>query len=159
MCGIAGIIRWMSSSSPCDLEIERMTKAIAHRGPDGVGFLRREAVALGHRRLAIIDPELGQQPMGNADETVWITYNGEMYNYLELKDELRKKGHRFVTNSDTEVVIHAYEEWGAECVLKFRGMFAFGLADFRRRKLFLVRDHFGIKPLYYRVGDGYLAFA
>ena len=136
-----------------------MTAAIAHRGPDGVGFLRRDNVALGHRRLAIIDPEGGHQPMSNGDETLWITYNGEMYNYLELKEELRRKGHEFATNSDTEVVIHAYQEWGEECVRKFRGMFAFGLADFRRRKLFLARDHFGIKPLYYRVGDGYTAFA
>ncbi|HJQ32173.1 MAG TPA: asparagine synthase (glutamine-hydrolyzing), partial [Pyrinomonadaceae bacterium] len=119
----------------------------------------REGVGLGHRRLAIIDPELGQQPMSNADETLWLTYNGEMYNYIELKGELARLGHRFVTNSDTEVVIHAYDEWGAACVEKFRGMFAFALADFRSRKVFIARDHFGIKPLYYRVGDGYLAFA
>jgi len=144
---------------PDQFEIERMTAAIAHRGPDGVGFLRRDNIALGHRRLAIIDPELGHQPMANEDESLWITYNGELYNFLELKEQLRQKGHEFVTNSDTEVVIHAYEEWGAECVKKFRGMFAFGLADFRTRKLFLARDHFGIKPLYYRVGNDYLAFA
>ena len=158
MCGIAGIMRW-NGAAPDQLEIERMTAAIAHRGPDGVGFLRRDNVALGHRRLAIIDPEGGHQPMSNEDGTLWITYNGEMYNYLELKEELRRKGHEFVTNSDTEVVIHAYQEWGKECVKKFRGMFAFALADFRGRRLFLARDHFGIKPLYYRVGDGYLAFA
>jgi asparagine synthase (glutamine-hydrolysing) len=97
--------------------------------------------------------------MPNGNETIWITYNGEMYNYLDLKEELRQRGHEFVTNSDTEVVIHAYQEWGAECVTKFRGMFAFGLADFRTRKLFLARDHFGIKPLYYRIGKNYLAFA
>lgn len=157
MCGIAGIIR-RTGPAPDPSEIERMTAAIAHRGPDGVGLLRRDNVALGHRRLAIIDPELGHQPMSSGDETLWLTYNGEMYNYLELKEELRRKGHEFVTNSDTEVVIHAYQEWGAECVKKFRGMFAFGLADFRNRKLFIARDHFGIKPLYYRVGEGYLAF-
>jgi asparagine synthase (glutamine-hydrolysing) len=157
MCGIAGIIRW-NGAPQHDLEVERMTAAIAHRGPDGVGFLQRQGVALGHRRLAIIDPALGHQPMSNEDESVWITYNGEMYNYLELKDELRQKGHRFVTNSDTEVVIHAYDEWGTECLRKFRGMFAFAIADFRNRKLFLARDHFGIKPLYYRVSKDYLAF-
>lgn len=140
-------------------EIERMTAAIAHRGPDGVGFLLRDGVALGHRRLAIIDPAGGRQPMSNADETIWITYNGEMYNYLGLKEELRRAGHEFVTNSDTEVVVHAYQEWGPECVKKFRGMFAFAIADFRNRRLFLARDHFGIKPLYYRVGKDYLAFA
>ena len=136
-----------------------MTKAVAHRGPDGEGFLVRGGVALGHRRLAIIDPEGGRQPMSNEDESLWLTYNGEMYNFLELKEELQSKGHRFVTNCDTEVVIHAYQEWGADCVKKFRGMFAFALADFRNRKLFIARDHFGIKPLYYRLGQGYLAFA
>jgi asparagine synthase (glutamine-hydrolysing) len=157
MCGIAGIMRWKGGPQR-EGEVERMTAAIAHRGPDGVGFLQREGVALGHRRLAIIDPELGIQPMASEDETLWITYNGELYNFPELKAELQKKGHRFVTHSDTEVVIHAYREWGPECVRKFRGMFAFALADFRRRQLYLVRDHFGIKPLYYRLGDGYLAF-
>lgn len=136
-----------------------MTEAISHRGPDGVGFIQRDGVALGHRRLAIIDLEAGHQPMSNQNETVWIIYNGEMYNYLELKEELRQKGHRFDTRSDTEVVIHAYEEWGAECVKRFRGMFAFAITDFRNRKLLLARDHFGIKPLYYRLGEGYLAFA
>ncbi|PYS24705.1 MAG: asparagine synthase (glutamine-hydrolyzing) [Acidobacteria bacterium] len=158
MCGIAGIIRWRGALQRHG-ELERMTAAVAHRGPDGVGFLRREGVGLGHRRLAIIDPELGIQPMSDEDESVWITYNGELYNYRELKDQLSKRGHRFVTNSDTEVVIHAYAEWGADCVKKFRGMFAFGLADFRSRKLMLARDHFGIKPMYYRVGDGYVGFA
>jgi asparagine synthase (glutamine-hydrolysing) len=151
-------MRW-NGTVPEQSEIERMTSAVAHRGPDGVGVLRRDNLALGHRRLAIIDPELGQQPMSNEDETLWITYNGEMYNYLELKEELRQKGHRFVTNSDTEVAIHAYQEWGVDCLKMFRGMFAFALADFRRRKLFLARDHFGIKPLYYRIGKDYLAFA
>jgi asparagine synthase (glutamine-hydrolysing) len=158
MCGIAGILRWKGRQQR-DGEVQKMTAAIAHRGPDGVGLLQREGVALGHRRLAIIDPELGIQPMANEDETLWITYNGELYNFHELKKELTKKGHKFATNSDTEVVIHAYDEWGAECLKKFRGMYAFALADFRRRELFLARDNFGIKPLYYRVGDGYLAFA
>ncbi len=135
-----------------------MTGAISHRGPDGVGFLRRDCVALGHRRLAIIDPETGHQPMTNQDETVWLTYNGEMYNFLELREELQQKGYRFDTRSDTEVVVHAYSEWGAGCVKRFRGMFAFALADFKNRKLLLARDHFGIKPLYYRLGKDYLAF-
>jgi asparagine synthase (glutamine-hydrolysing) len=158
MCGIAGILRW-SDPPLWQGEIERMTAAISHRGPDGVGFLQRDGVALGHRRLAIIDPELGQQPMANEDETIWLIYNGEMYNFRELREELRGEGHRFETNSDTEVVIRAYEEWGAQCVKRFRGMFAFALADFKNRRLLLARDHFGIKPLYYRAGAGYLAFA
>jgi asparagine synthase (glutamine-hydrolysing) len=135
-----------------------MTAAISHRGPDGVGFLCRDCVALGHRRLAIIDPEAGQQPMSNDDETVWLTYNGEMYNFLELRAELEQEGHHFETRSDTEVVVRAYEAWGPECVKRFRGMFAFALADFRNRWVLLARDHFGIKPLYYRLGDGYFAF-
>jgi len=158
MCGIAGMVRW-DGKLVDQSELTSMTAAIAHRGPDGVGFLRRDAVGLGHRRLAIIDPELGLQPMSNADETIWLTYNGEIYNFIQLKDELAGKGHEFVTHSDTEVVIHAYQEWGVDCLQKFRGMFAFALADFRNRKLFLARDHFGIKPLYYRVGKDYLAFA
>jgi asparagine synthase (glutamine-hydrolysing) len=157
MCGIAGIIRWSAPLLRAE-EVERMTAAISHRGPDGVGFLKRDGVALGHRRLAIIDPECGHQPMANPDETVWIIYNGEMYNFMELRDELAQKGHRFETRSDTEVVIHAYQEWGPECVKRFRGMFAFALADFKHRKLLLARDHFGIKPLYYRLGKDYLAF-
>ncbi len=158
MCGIAGILRW-AGEAPGRLEIERMTEAIKHRGPDGEGFMLRERVAFGHRRLAIIDPEGGHQPMASEDESLWIIYNGELYNFRELKRELEQKGHRFLTRSDTEVVLHAYSEWGPRCVERFRGMFAFGLADFRQRKLLLARDHFGIKPLYYRLGEGYLAFA
>lgn len=161
MCGIAGILRWngQQQQQSRQLEIERMTKAVAHRGPDGEGFLLRGAVAFGHRRLAIIDPTGGHQPMPNEDETLWITYNGELYNFRELKYELEQKGHRFLTRCDTEVIIHAYDEWGPECVKRFRGMFAFALADFRNRRVLLARDHFGIKPLYYRKGADYLAFA
>ena len=157
MCGIAGIVRWKRPSSD-DGEIQRMTAAVSHRGPDGLGFYRRDGVALGHRRLAIIDPELGIQPMSDEKENIWLTYNGELYNFRELKAELQQFGHKFQTNSDTEVVIHAYQQWGVECLKRFRGMFAFAIADFRERRLFLARDHFGIKPLYYRVGDGYVAF-
>lgn len=158
MCGIAGILRW-DGTPVRRFEIECMTRAVAHRGPDGEGFLVRDKVALGNRRLAIIDLETGQQPMCNEDETIWVTYNGEIYNYRELRDELRQRGHCFTTRSDTEVILHAYEEWGPQCVQKFRGMFGFGLVDFGNRQLFLARDHFGIKPLYYRVGSEYLAFA
>jgi len=158
MCGIAGIIRW-AGEAPARLEIERMTEAIKHRGPDGEGFMLRAPVAFGHRRLAIIDPAGGHQPMSSADESLWIIYNGELYNFRELKRELEALGHSFLTRSDTEVVLHAYDEWGPRCVERFRGMFAFGLADFRQRRLLLARDHFGIKPLYYRLGENYLAFA
>lgn len=136
-----------------------MTRAVSHRGPDGEGFFQREGIAFGHRRLAIIDLEAGKQPMGNEDGTVWVTYNGEIYNYRELRAELEAKGHVFATRSDTEVIVHGWEEWGETCVQRFRGMFAFGLADFEKQQLFLARDHFGIKPHYYRLGPGYLAFA
>jgi asparagine synthase (glutamine-hydrolysing) len=158
MCGITGIIT--KNRSPIDRQrIETMTRALAHRGPDGEGFLLRENIALGHRRLSIIDLEFGKQPMSNEDGSAWITYNGELYNYRELKKELQADGHLFRTNSDTEVIIHAYEQWGEECIRRFRGMFAFAMADFTARKIFLSRDQFGIKPLYYRVDDGYFAFA
>lgn len=136
-----------------------MTRAIAHRGPDGEGLFLRNGVALGHRRLSIIDIERGAQPMTNEDQSVWITFNGEIYNYRELTTELISLGHRFVTRSDTEAIVHAYDEWGADCVKRLRGMFAFAIADFNNRRLLLARDHFGIKPLYYRRGEGFTAFA
>lgn len=158
MCGIAGVLRWQSQPTPKS-EIERMTRAIAHRGPDGEGVLVRDNVALGHRRLAIIDLETGKQPMSNEDGSVWITFNGEIYNYKQLRSELLAFGHSFASSSDTEVIVHAYEQWGAVCVQKLRGMFAFAIADFRKRQLFLARDHFGIKPLCYRLGKNYFAFA
>lgn len=140
-------------------DIEKMTRAIAHRGPDGEGFYVREGIALGHRRLAIIDLETGKQPMSNEDGSVWITFNGEIYNYKQLRIELLAFGHVFATSSDTEVIIHAYEQWGTDCLQKLRGMFAFAIADFRKRKLFLARDHFGIKPLCYRVDGDSFSFA
>lgn len=158
MCGIVGIIRTDHAPVSPDV-LEAMTASVSHRGPDGEGIEIRDEVGLGHRRLAIIDLETGQQPMGNEDGSVQVIYNGEIYNYLELRHELQQKGHRFVTRSDTEVIVHAYEDWGPECVQKFRGMFAFGLVDFSKGRLVLARDHFGIKPLYYRIGSGYLAFA
>ena len=158
MCGIAGIVRW--DPPVCRPgEIERMTRTVAHRGPDGEGVWASAGIALGHRRLAIIDLESGGQPMTNEDGTILLTFNGEIYNYRELRSDLCRRGHHFATQSDTEVIVHAYEEWGADCVERFRGMFAFGIADMRRRRLFLARDPFGIKPLYYRRGSGYLAFA
>jgi asparagine synthase (glutamine-hydrolysing) len=158
MCGIAGILRW--GKRPEDgREIEAMTRAVAHRGPDGEGFFRRDGIALGHRRLSIIDLEGGKQPMSNEDGQVWVTFNGEIYNYRELRAELEAAGHRFSTRSDTEVLVHAWEQWHEQCLGRLRGMFAFAIADFGGRTLFLARDHFGIKPLFYRRGRDYLAFA
>lgn len=152
MCGIVGIIR---SGKPAGKEeIERMTSALSHRGPDGSGIWREHNVAIGHRRLSIIDLETGQQPMCNEDGTVWITYNGELYNFPDLRKNLEERGHRFKTRSDTEVIVHAYEEWRDACVERFRGMFAFGIVDQKRQRVFLARDHLGIKPLvYYSDGD------
>ncbi|NQT93562.1 MAG: asparagine synthase (glutamine-hydrolyzing) [Lentisphaerae bacterium] len=158
MCGIVGIIRW-DGAEASDGEVQRMTDAVAHRGPDGQGIFVRGGVGLGHRRLAIIDPAGGHQPMSNEDGSVWITYNGEVYNFKEIRAELAGHGHRFATRCDTEVVVHAFEQWGSDCVRRFRGMFAFAAVNFRTREMLLARDHFGIKPLYYRKGGNYLAFA
>jgi asparagine synthase (glutamine-hydrolysing) len=158
MCGIAGIMRW--NGSPVDRsEIERMTAALAHRGPDGDGFLVRDGIALGHRRLCIIDLEGGWQPISNEDGSVAITFNGEIYNFQELATELKSHGHKFKTRSDTEVIVHAWEQWGRDCVKRFRGMFAFGLVDWNQRVVFLARDHFGIKPLCYSLDSKQLVFA
>ena len=122
---------------------------IRHRGPDGEGKFIDHEVGLGHRRLSIIDLAGGAQPIGNEDGSVQIVFNGEVYNFVELRQELEKFGHKFKTHSDTEVIVHAYEQWGTACVKRFNGMFAFAIWDSRRRELFLARDHLGIKPLYY----------
>ena len=171
MCGILGIFNL--NGKPIDpIQLQRMTDIMSHRGPDGRGFLLADAgigktlffdkdcplselnftptIGLGHRRLSIIDLTTGQQPMCNEDGTVWITFNGEIYNFFELRQELQKKGHYFKTShSDTETIIHAYEEWGEECLQRFSGMFAFGIIDLNKRELFLARDRPGKKPLYY----------
>ena len=158
MCGIAGILRFDGSSVSPE-EIKKMTNEMAHRGPDGEGYFVSQNIALGHRRLSIIDIETGKQPMTNEDKSVWITYNGELYNYKILRTELEHKNHIFTTKSDTEVIVHAYEEWGSDCVKKFRGMFAFAIVDLNKKCVFLARDQFGIKPLCYRQEPNYFAFA
>lgn len=161
MCGIAGLFR-PSGIAPADVNtVERMTGAQAHRGPDGHGLERLDRVVFGHRRLAIIDlSPAGKQPMANEDGTVWVTYNGELYNHRELRCELLSSGHRFRSNSDTEVIVHGYEQWGLQGLLtRLRGMFAFGLYD-PDIGLLLARDQLGIKPLYVHVdGDGTVLFA
>ena len=158
MCGIAGILRF--DGAPVETGwIEAMTAALRHRGPDGEGVWRQGPLALGHTRLAIIDPAGGQQPMANEDGMVLVTYNGEIYNFKDLRRELEQTGHRFRTASDTEVVLHAYEQWDVSCVERFRGMFAFCVADLRQRRLFLARDHLGMKPLYYCASRNMFAFA
>ncbi len=148
MCGITGILQF-DGSPVSEPELHRMTDRLRHRGPDGAGYRIVGRAGLGHRRLSIIDLAGGAQPMSNEDGTVWITFNGEIYNYQELEPELRALGHRFRTSSDTEVIVHAYEEWGEACVERLRGMFAFAIWDQPRGKLFLARDRLGIKPLCY----------
>lgn len=148
MCGIAGIY---SPKVKMDKEsVMRMTKVLSHRGMDDEGFYFGEDIILGHRRLSIIDLSAdGHQPMSNEDGSVWITYNGEVYNYVELMAELKARGHIFKSRTDTEVIIHAYEEWGDGCLSRFNGMFSFAVWDGRAGRLFCARDRFGIKPFYY----------
>lgn len=159
MCGIAGIFSRTSPFADC-ATIRAMTEVVAYRGPDGQGHLVDGCLALGHRRLAILDlSEAGQQPMHSLDGNASIVFNGEVYNYLELREELRGKGHRFVSNTDTEVILASYAEWGTECVSRFNGMWAFALYDRRLRRIFCSRDRFGIKPFYYASTDRAFVFA
>lgn len=149
MCGIAGVLHFDGHTAVRPY-LQRMTDTIQHRGPDGEGFFVDGPVGLGHRRLAIIDlSEAGKQPMSNTDGTLYITYNGELYNFQEIRRQLEAQGHRFRSATDTEVVLHAYEEWGTECLGRFNGMFAFAIWDGRRQRLWLARDRLGIKPLFY----------
>ncbi len=159
MCGISGIFDTRGRRDiPRDLLVA-MNDAIAHRGPDDDGFHFEPGVGLGHRRLSIIDLATGHQPLYNEDHTVGVVFNGEIYNYQELAAELAARGHVFRTRSDTEVIVHAWEEWGEACVTRFRGMFAFGLWDRNRETLFLARDRLGVKPMHYTIlPDGLLLF-
>jgi asparagine synthase (glutamine-hydrolysing) len=157
MCGIFGIIS-SKGSIQRDL-LEKGTLSLSHRGPDASGYFTGEGVGLGHRRLSIIDLEGGRQPMFNENKSLCIVFNGEIYNFLVLRDELLSKGHRFETRSDTETILHAYEEWGEDCVERLRGMFAFAIWDDRAKKLFLARDRMGIKPLFYGEYNGSFYFA
>jgi asparagine synthase (glutamine-hydrolysing) len=157
MCGICGFV---SEGGPPERSlIERMVGRLSHRGPDGSGWYRDAAAALGQARLAIIDTAGGAQPLSNEDGTIWITFNGEIFNYVELGDELRAAGHRFRTASDTEVIVHAFEEWGERCFERFNGQWALALWDAKRRRLVLSRDRMGVRPLYYARGAGRLLFA
>ena len=142
----------------CQPTVRRMADAIAHRGPDDEGFYFSEQIGLGFRRLSIIDIKGGHQPLSNETGTIWIVFNGEVYNYQALRKQLVAKGHIFKTNTDTEVIVHLYEEYGSDCVHKLRGMFAFAIWDSAQRSLLLARDRVGIKPLYYYVGRNFLSF-
>lgn len=159
MCGICGIVGERSQATWPEA-LGRMTSVLHHRGPDDEGHHFEEGVALGHRRLTIIDlTRAGHQPMTNEDGTLWLTYNGEIYNHRDIRRELIAKGHRYRSETDSETIIHAFEEWGESAVERFRGMFAFGLWDRRTQRLWLVRDRLGVKPLYYAVAGDTLVFA
>src|SRR5581483_5759888 len=157
MCGIAGIAS--PGSGRVDVEtIHRMCQAIVYRGPDDEGIFVKNGVGLGMRRLSIIDVSGGHQPVFNEDGTVWVVYNGEIYNFPELRSELESRGHCFSTHTDTEVIVHLYEELGSDCVKKLRGMFAFALYDERNQRLLLARDRLGKKPLHYALTGSRLLF-
>ncbi|CAG7856710.1 asparagine synthase (glutamine-hydrolysing) [biofilm metagenome] len=149
MCGICGKLNFDRQMPVTQDELRRMMDIIQHRGPDGEGVYLAGSVGLGHRRLSIIDIDAGSQPMANEDNSVWVVFNGEIYNFQELRSELQGKGHQFKSLSDTEVIVHLYEEYGEDCVNRLQGMFAFAIWDETKQKLFLARDRVGIKPLYY----------
>ncbi len=154
MCGIAGFYGFRD-----DLLIKKISQQLTHRGPDGEGYFIEDKVTLLNRRLAIIDLKGGDQPIYNEDQSIVTVYNGEIYNYRELRKELEKCGHKFKTNADTEVIVHGFEEWGEKCFDRYNGMFAIALYLRKENKLILVRDHFGIKPLYYSLVNGKLIFS
>ncbi len=156
MCGFVGFTGGLAQREEV---LQEMMDAIIHRGPDSAGTYIDDDIALGFRRLSIIDLDSGSQPMYNENRDMVIVFNGEIYNYKELRDELIKKGHVFANNADTEVLIHGYEEYGEELLTKLRGMFAFVIWDSKKKKLFAARDFFGIKPFYYALVDGQLVFA
>jgi asparagine synthase (glutamine-hydrolysing) len=158
VCGIAGKVYADREQHVVAAEIHRMCDQIIHRGPDDEGVYAEGQVGLGMRRLSIIDLSTGHQPIHNEDKKIWIVFNGEIYNFPELRPDLEKRGHRFYTNTDTETIVHLYEEYGADCVKKLRGMFAFAIWDDARQKLLLARDRFGKKPLHYSYDRGRLFF-
>jgi asparagine synthase (glutamine-hydrolysing) len=160
MCGIAGIISYRERNAAEHRDhMRRMLGMIRHRGPDQFGIYQDAAATLGSARLSIIDLSSGQQPISNEDGSLWIVFNGEIFNFVELRPDLEARGHRFATNSDTEVLLHLYEEYGPQCLERMNGQFAFAIWDCRRRRVFLARDRLGIRPLFYTVKDGNLLFA
>src|SRR5262245_51076362 len=158
MCGIAGQFNFQRRDPVARDTLVRMTRSIAHRGPDDEGFFTAGPVGLGFRRLSIIDLAGGHQPMSDADEKVWVILNGEIYNYKELRVELQKKGYQFRTRSDTEVIVHGYKEWGKDVFNYLNGMFGLAIWDVLNERLIVARDAMGIKLVYYRVNDGQLTF-
>ena len=160
MCGIAGELHFDASRPVSPEAVLRMTRALAHRGPDDEGLFVRGPVGLGHRRLSILDlSSAGHQPMSNEDGSIWLVFNGEIYNFLELRDELERDGVTFRSRTDTEVLLRLYEQRGTSCLHALRGMFAFAIWDARRQALVLARDRLGVKPLFYHIGNRALTFA
>src|SRR3979411_1089543 len=158
MCGICGQLNFVRNEPVEPETIRRMTESIRHRGPDDKGYFFDGPVGLGFRRLSIIDLAGGHQPMSDAEETVWVILNGEIYNFKELRAELEERGHRFRTNSDTEVIIHGYKEWGADVLNHLNGMFGLAIWDVKNHRLVVARDAMGIKLIYYRIDNGQLTF-
>jgi asparagine synthase (glutamine-hydrolysing) len=159
MCGICGIVNFTAADPVAAPVIRNMTRSLTHRGPDDEGYFVEGRVGLGHRRLSIIDRSGGKQPILNEDESAAIIFNGEIYNYRGLAARLASAGHTFKTRSDTETILHAYDEYGADCVHHLRGMFGFAIWDRRARRLFLARDRLGVKPVYYYRDSRFFAFA
>ena len=158
MCGICGLLHFNTDRAVDRTILQKMNDVLSHRGPDGEGFYIDRNIGLGHKRLSIIDLSTGSQPMMSQDQSLVIVFNGEIYNYIELKEELKASGHTFDTSSDTEVILHAYEEWGFDCQQKFNGMWAFALWDARQKQMFLSRDRIGEKPLHFAVRDNSFLF-
>ncbi len=158
MCGICGTFLFSHEAQVDAAEVRRMNAQIIHRGPDEDGFFLNGRIGMAMRRLSVVDLSSGQQPISNEDGTIWIVYNGEIYNYPDLKRDLENRGHRFKTRSDTEAIVHAYEEYGVDCPTKLNGMFAFAIWDARKERLFLSRDRLGKKPLYYYKDNERLVF-
>ncbi|MCP4936646.1 MAG: asparagine synthase (glutamine-hydrolyzing) [bacterium] len=159
MCGIAGYLASTRSDLPAEKLLENMIRVLAHRGPDEHGFHAEKSAGLAHTRLSILDLAGGQQPMANDDETVWISFNGEIFNYIELREDLKQRGYRFRTSSDTEVILRLYEENGADCIKQLNGDFAIAIWDGRRKRLMLARDRMGVRPIYFTRNEGGLYFA
>src|SRR5437868_2848085 len=158
MCGICGQFNF-ARTEPVEPEtIRRMTGTIVHRGPDDEGYFISGPIGLGFRRLSIIDLAGGHQPMSDAEETVWVIFNGEIYNFKELRAELEQRGHHFRTRSDTEVIVHGYIEWGTEVLNHLNGMFGVAIWDVKKNRLVVARDAMGIKLIYYRIANGQLTF-
>src|SRR5947208_10321825 len=158
MCGIAGLCAAKGSGIQPD-RLASMIAMLDHRGPDDRGMHVEPGAGLAHARLSVIDVSGGAQPMSNEDQSLWITFNGEIFNYVELREELVRRGHQFATRSDTEVILHAYEEYGEACVRHFNGQWAFAIWDTRARTLFLSRDRMGVRPVFYRASREQFAFA